>query len=155
MLIAVSQTSDPTGAWDAWSFDVDDMPDYMKFGVWEDGYYMADNNSSGDDIYVFERSVMLAGGASPQMIGFNNPYRPNSGFHCIMPLDCDGAFAPSGTPGQFMTINDDAWGGSDELWIYELDANWSNTSSSTFNRTQQLSVPSFDANFGSSWDNIS
>jgi len=155
MLIAVSQTSDPTGAWDAWSFDVDDMPDYMKFGIWEDGYYMADNNSGGTDIYVFERSEMLTGGASPQMIGFSNPNRPASGFHCIMPLDCDGnTFAPSGTPGQFMTINDDAWGGSDELWIYELDADWNNTSNSTFSRTQQLAVPAFDSDFGSNWDNI-
>jgi len=155
MLIAVSKTSDPTGQWDAWSFDVDDMPDYMKFGVWEDGYYMADNNPNGDDVYVFERAAMLTGAASPKMVGFDNPYRPQSGFHCIMPLDCDGDFAPSGTPGQFITINDDAWNnGSDQLWVYELDVNWNNLNNSTFNRKQKIDVPSFSADFGSSWDNI-
>jgi len=155
MLIAVSQTNDPTGLWDRWSFVMNGFPDYMKFGVWRDGYYMGTNTGSGDDIYVFERSVMLAGGASPQAVQFNNPYRPNSGFHCVLPLDNDGTFAPSGTPGQFITINDGAWNsGSDQLWIYELDVNWSTPGNSTFNRVQTINVNNFDSNFGASWDNI-
>ncbi len=154
-MIAVSVTDDPTGSWYKWSFDVDDMPDYGKFGIWEDGYYFSDNNSGGTDVYVFERSVMLAGGASPQMVGFSNANRPASGFHCIEPLDNDGQWAPAGTPGQFITINDDAWGGLDELWIYELSVDWSNTANSTFGRTQTIAVPQFDSNFGTSWDNIS
>ncbi len=154
-MIAVSVTDDPTGSWYQYSFDVDDMPDYGKFGIWEDGYYMADNNTSGNDVYVFERSVMLAGGASPQMIAFDNPNRPNSGFHCIEPLDNDGQFAPAGTPGQFITINDDAWGGGgDELWIYECDVDWGTPSNSTFARTQTITVPAFDSDFGSDWSNI-
>ena len=157
MLIAVSQTNDPTGSWYKWSFDVDDTPDYMKFGIWEDGYYMATNTSNGNDVYVFERSEMLTGGSSPQMVGFDNPNRPTTqdGFHCIMPFDNDGAYAPSGTPGQFLTISDGAIaGGSDELWVYELDVDWNTTSNSTFTRTQQISVPSFDSDFGNNWDNI-
>ncbi len=155
MLIAVSQTGDPTGTWDRWSFQMNGFPDYMKFGIWEDGYYMATNTSSGDDIYVFERSVMLSGGASPQMIQFDNPNRPNTSFHCIMPFDCDWSYAPSGTPGGFITINDDAWGGTgDQLWIFECSVDWNNTANSTFSRTQTINVASFDSNFGSSMDNI-
>ena len=153
MLFAVSATNDPTGQWYAYSFDVDDMPDYEKVGIWQDGYYMATNNSGANknDVYVFERSVMLNGGSNPQMIGFDNPYRPNSGFHCIQPLDNDGTFAPSGTPGMFITINDDAWGGgSDALWLYELHADWSNPNNSTFDRVQVIDVPSFDSQFNTS-----
>ncbi len=156
-MIAVSVTDDPTGSWYKWSFDVADMPDYGKFGIWQDGYYFSDNNSGNTDVYVFERSVMLAGGASPQMVGFSNANRPASSFHCIEPLDNDGQWAPAGTPGQFITINDNAWGGSvnDQLWIYELTVDWSNTANSTFGRTQTIDVPEFDSNFGTSWDNIS
>ncbi|RLD41595.1 MAG: hypothetical protein DRI89_09470 [Bacteroidetes bacterium] len=120
MLIAVSTTNDPTGTWYSWSFDVDDTPDYMKFGIWQDGYYMATNTGGGDDVYVFERDVMIAGGASPTMIGFDNPNRPVTfdGFHCLLPLDNDGDWAPSGTPGQFITIADGGQGNpADELWI--------------------------------------
>ncbi len=156
MLIAVSQTDDPTGFWDAYSFVMSGMPDYMKFGVWRDGYYMGTNTYSGSDIYVFERDEMLAGGTSPQMVQFNNPYRPNSGFHCVLPVDNDGTFAPSGTPGMFLTINDNAWGGSssDQLWLFELDVDWTTPGSSTFSRVQQIDVASFDSNFGSNWENI-
>ena len=156
MLVAVSQTNDPTGSWHKYSFDVADMPDYEKFGIWRDGYYMGTNNGSGNDIYVFERAQMLIGGTA-QMVGFNNPWRPSTidGFHCVPPLDNDGAFAPEGSPGLFITLNDDAIsGGSDQLWIYELDVNWTSPSSSTFTLTEQIGVTSFDSNFGNNWDNI-
>jgi hypothetical protein len=94
---------------------------------------------------------MLSGGSSPQMLGFDNPYRPNSGFHCIMPLDNDGQAAPSGTPGQFITINDDAWGnGGDAIWLYALNADWNTPSNSTFQRTQVITVPAFESELGGS-----
>lgn len=156
MLIAVSQTNDPTGSWHAYSFDVADMPDYEKFGIWPDGYYMGTNNSFGNDIYVFEREPMLSGGTA-QFVGFNNPWRPTTidGFMCVPPLDNDGPAAPAGEPGMFITINDDAiGGGSDQLWIYELTADWANVNNSTFVRSQQISVPAFNSNFGNNWDNI-
>jgi hypothetical protein len=156
MLVAVSQTNDPTGAWHKYSFDVADMPDYEKFGIWQDGYYMATNNSAGKDIYVFQRSQMLIGGTA-QMVGFDNPNRPTTidGFVCVPPVDNDGAFAPAGSPGLFVAFNDDAiGGGSDQIWIYELAVNWTTPTSSTFARVQQLSVSSFDSNFGNNWDNI-
>ncbi len=157
MLIAVSQTSDPTGSWYSWSYDVDDMPDYMKFGIWQDGYYMATNTSGGNDVYVFERSAMLTGDPNAQMIAFSNPNRPSTfdGFHCIMPCDNDGPWAPSGTPGTYITVADDGQSNpADELWIYELDVDWATPSNSTFQRTQTLGVNSFSGNFNSSWNNI-
>jgi PKD repeat protein len=156
MLVAVSTTNDPTGTWYKYSFDVDDMPDYEKFGIWQDGYYMGTNNSSGNDIYVFERSKMLLG-QTAQAVGFNNAWRPTTqdGFMCVPPLDNDGSFAPTGEPGLFITINDDAiGGGSDQLWIYELHVDWTTPASSTFTRTQQINVASFDSNFGNNWNNI-
>ena len=158
MLFAVSQTNDPTGSWHRYSFDVDDMPDYEKIGIWQDGYYMGTNNSGAGkkDIYVFERSKMLLG-QTAQMVGFDNAWRPTTidGFMCVPPVDNDGVFAPAGSPGLFITINDDAIaGGSDQLWIYELAVNWTTPTSSTFTRSQQLAVPAFDSNFGADWDNI-
>jgi PKD repeat protein len=156
MLMAVSSTNDPTGTWHQYSFPVSATPDYPKFSVWQDGYYMGVNNTSGNDIYVFQREQMLVGGTA-QMVGFNNAYRPNSvdGFMCVPPVDNDGAFAPAGSPGLFIAFNDDAFGGgSDQLWIYELDVDWTTTTASTFNRVQQIAVEPFDSNFGNNWDNI-
>jgi hypothetical protein len=156
MLIAVSTTSDPTGTWYKYSFDVADVPDYEKFGIWQDGYYMGVNNSSGKDIYVFERSKMLQG-LTANFVGFDNPYRPTSvdGFMCVPPVDNDGTFAPTGAPGTFIAFNDDAiGGGADQLWIYELHADWTTLTNSTFNRVQQIAVSSFDSDFGTDWYNI-
>jgi len=157
ILIAVSQTDDPTGSWYSWSFDVSDVPDYPKFGIWQDGYYMATNNPNGNDVYVFDRAAMIEGSSNPTMIGFDNPNRPNTfdGFHCILPLDNDGPWAPSGTPGQFITIVDDEQGNpSDAIWIYELNVDWTTPSNSTFARTQILNVNPFSGNFNNSWNNI-
>lgn len=156
MLMAVSTTNDPTGTWYAYSFDVADTPDYMKFGVWRDGYYMATNTYNGADIYVFERSQMLIGGTA-RGVAFDNPNRPTTidGFVVVPPLDNDGPFAPEGSPGIFIAFNDDAiGGGSDQLWIFELDADWTTPTNSTFSRVQQIAVTPFDSNFGMDWDNI-
>jgi len=155
MLMAVSATNDPTGSWHQYSFPVATMPDYPKFSVWRDGYYMGDNNTSGNDIYVFERAQMLIGGTA-QAMGFNNPWRPSSvdGFMCVPPIDNDGPLAPEGSPGLFIAFNDDAFGGTDQLWLYELTVNWSNLPSSTFVRTQQLDVLPFNSSFGNNWNNI-
>ncbi len=157
MLMAVSATNDPTGSWYAYSFDVADMPDYPKFSVWQDGYYMGDNNNSKNDIYVFERSAMLTGAASPKFAGFKNAWRPGSvdDFMVAPPVDNDGIYAPPGSPGLFIAMSDDAFNsGTDQLWIYELAVNWTNISASTFNRVQQLDVSPFDSNFGTDWTNI-
>ena len=156
VMMAVSTTSDPTGTWYQYSFVVATMPDYPKFGVWRDGYYMGDNNPSAKDIYVFQRSQMLIGGTALS-VGFDNPYRPTSvdGFMMVPPVDNDGTFAPAGSPGTFIAFNDDAvGGGSDQLWIYELTVDWTNTANSTFNRVQQLAVAAFSSNFGSDQNNI-
>lgn len=155
MLIAVSTTDDPTGTWHQYSFDVADMPDYEKFGIWRDAYYMGTNTFNGTDIYAFERDQMLIG-EDAQMIAFDNPWKPNLGGVTVPPLDNDGAFSPEGSPGMFIAANDDAWGGSvvDQLWIYEFVADWETPSNSTFDRVQELDVSSFDSDFGPTWDNI-
>lgn len=156
VLMAVSTTNDPTGTWHQYSFPVASLPDYPKYSVWRDGYYMGDNNGSGNDIYVFEREQMLVGGTA-QMVGFNNPWRPTSvdGFMCVPPVDNDGTLAPEGTPGLYIAFNDDALGGgTDQLWLYELTVDWTNTAASGFVRTQQIEVEPFSSDFGNDWNNI-
>ena len=65
--IAVSQTGDPTGAWNRYDFlwSSTNMNDYPHFGVWQDGYYMAVHEFAnaltwaGQGVAVFERDKML------------------------------------------------------------------------------------------------
>ncbi len=159
MLIAVSVTNDPTGNWFSWSFDVDDTPDYMKFGIQQDGYYMATNNRNGKDVYVFDRDAMLNGDPNPTMIGFDNPSRPATfdRFHCIMPLDNSrGDWAPANSHTRFITVADDGQGNpADELRIYNCTPDWNNPANSTFQLSQQIAVNAFSGEFdAANWDNI-
>ena len=42
MCLAISQTPDPTaGTWFLYTFDTLNFPDYPKFGVWPNGYFMS------------------------------------------------------------------------------------------------------------------
>ncbi len=138
-LVAVSQTADPTGAYYRYAFKFDHMPDYPKMGVWSDGYYLAVNrfntNSSsspaiGAGMAVLERDKMLAGDPLARMIYAKTETLGGSGSglgsdcFSMLPGDCDGTFAPAGTPNYFTYINDDSWGGKDELRIWSLKPDW-------------------------------
>jgi len=66
--VAVSLTSDATGAWNLYDFvtDASNFVDYPHMAVWPDGYYMAAHifDSAGSfilagRIYAFERDKML------------------------------------------------------------------------------------------------
>ncbi len=150
LLMAVSVTDDPTGSWYRYSWSWPALPDYPKFSIWRDGYYCSLQCSSWD-LGVFNRTAMLAGGSVDGWL-VDDPIAKSSGG--LAPVDNDGKWAPSGSPGLFITLNDDAWGGNDELWLYTMKVKWGDNGSIAFDRTQKISVGSFDSNFGSFRDNI-
>jgi hypothetical protein len=157
-LVAVSQTADPTGAYYRYAFKFDYMPDYPKMGVWRDGYYIAanrfnTNNSSspaiGAAIGVLERDKMLAGDPTAQMIYYKAETLGGSGSglgsdcFSMLPGDCDGTFAPAGTPNYFSYVNDDSWGGNDELRIWSLKPDWTTPANSVCSYVTALPVAAF------------
>jgi len=133
MLIAISVTNDPTGAWHRYGFTFPNFVDYPKFGVWPDGYYMSANAFSGSYIgvtaAVFERSQMLIG-LPAQMVFFQ---RSSGTSWSMLPSDNDGAAPPAGAPNYFGSIHDNArYGGTDGFDIYAFHVDWATTSNSTF-----------------------
>jgi len=161
MLITVSATADPDGDWNSYSFPVDYFPDYPKLGVWRDGYYMADNrywlplkgpqDTTGNDIYVFQRDKMLSGDDA-LAVAFHNAFKPrntDTTLAFVPPVHNVGEFAPAGSPGLFVGLNNDtADGGTNQVWIYELHVDWNNIWNSTFAKVQQLEVQPFSSDFG-------
>ncbi len=63
LAIGVSETNDPTGAYNVWQFDMGSFPDYPHYSVWHDGYYGTANDSSLNKTaaFVMERDAMIAG----------------------------------------------------------------------------------------------
>jgi PKD repeat protein len=146
-MIAVSQTPDPTGSWYRWEYSFTDMPDYPKFGVWPDGYYMSCNrftagagNWNGIGAVAYNRTAMLAGNASPQMVMFT--LSASNEAYSILPADCDGPFPPSGTPNYFMYMYDAS---PYHLGIYEFHVDWVTAANSTFSNYQGLTVNTFNS----------
>ena len=43
--IAVSSTNDPLGTWNCYTYSSPQFPDYLKFSIWQDGYYMTSNQN--------------------------------------------------------------------------------------------------------------
>ena len=147
-MIAISQTSDPTGSWYRYQYEFPVMPDYPHFGVWPDGYYMASNNFgnfgfANNGAYGFDRTAMLAGDPDAVRIGFTLIAGGSSGFgfSTIYPADCDGTFPDEGTPAYFGFIKRS---GSQYFGVYEFQADFADPTNSTFGNLLSLPVTSFN-----------
>jgi hypothetical protein len=148
-MIAVSQTADPTGSYYRYQYSFTNMGDYPKLGVWGDGYYMGVNRFTsgslgfaGTGAAGFNRTKMLAGDATAEMIWFE--LAASSPSRAPQPADCDGEFAPAGTPEYFGFIHDAS--SSDYFGLMEFVADWNTPANSTFGNLLQIPVESFSSN---------
>ncbi|MCX6252114.1 MAG: T9SS type A sorting domain-containing protein [Bacteroidetes bacterium] len=148
-MIAISQTPDPTGTYYRYQYQYADMGDYPKLGVWGDGYYMGVNRFSsgagsfmGTGAAAFNRTKMLAGDQTAEMVWFTLP--SSNPARAPQPADCDGDFAPAGTPEYFAYIKDGS--SSDYLGILELQVDWTTPANSTLGNLLQVPVESFNSN---------
>jgi hypothetical protein len=134
MCVAVSQTPDPTGAYFTYTFSVGSFPDYFKFGVWPDAYYMSANENTYT-AYAFNRANMLTGAPATfqKFTGGTNFY---------MPSDLDGATPPpAGAPNYFYTFKDNSFhGGTDRVEVYAFDVDWTTPGNSTFTLNASLPI---------------
>jgi len=131
MCFAISLTPDPTeGSWFLYTFDVGRFPDYPKFGVWPDGYYMSSYEPPTLGVYVFDRASMLVGDPSflvkTTIPAFGAPGVRDTR---ILPSDLDGPPPPEGTPNYFLRTVDDQQhpaNPADRIEIFEFTADWAN-----------------------------
>ncbi|MEI6822355.1 MAG: T9SS type A sorting domain-containing protein [Bacteroidota bacterium] len=153
--LAVSKTSDPTGAYYTYSYTSPQFPDYEKFSIWSDGYYMT-SNQTAQKIFVFERDSMLKGVAASRSI--NKTFTPpdGGGFFCPLPADADGQLPPYGTPCPIFSYEDDGWGTGyvDRINVYKMATTWGATPTATITLDAQLPTQAFDASYNSNWDDI-
>lgn len=160
IFIAISTTPDPTGSWYTYTFTApSSFPDYLKFSVWQDGYYMTCNQST-QRVYAFERTQMLAGNAASRFVyqTFSPPHTGNSFFVPLAGDTGDGTLAPAGTPCPIFSFSDNGWGGSfsDAVNIYKAAVNWTPaTPTMTVTSAGSVASSAFDASYSSAWNDIS
>jgi hypothetical protein len=154
--IAVSTTSDPGGSYYTYTYSSPQFPDYLKFSIWHDGYYMTSNQGT-QKVFAFERSVMLTGGnARAVYTNFNPP--DGGGFFCPLPADADGnqGLPPSGAC-PIYSFSDNGWGGgnTDAIQIYQMAVNWTPaTPTATISFVSAVPTSSFDGSYNASWNDI-
>lgn len=157
LLVAVSTTPDPLGSYYTYEFPLGTyFPDYPKYSIWTDGYYMT-ANKQGEQCYVLERDSMIAGSATAQIVGFDIPDIETSGFFSALPAHAGSSLPELGTPNYLFYFQDDAWSNqvdTDHVKIWEIDVDWLNTTNSTISTAFELDVAAFDSEFASNWDDI-
>lgn len=158
--IAVSQTSDPLGAYFRYAVPSGvNFPDYPKYGVWPDGLYIStrefapDDSFAGNGAYVVNKEQLYAGDPNAQVVSFLNPpgATPWLQGDGLLPTDLDGSTPPpAGTPNYFVGSMDDGAqydAPADALNVFEFHVDWANPTASTFTHTQTLPVAAYDSIF--------
>ena len=129
--IAISQTPNPAaGTWFLYFMSTGAIfPDYPKYGVWPDGYYVTTYESGNLGIFVMDRANMLLGNAAGYIKwGTLNALGTATVRDTrILPADLDGPPPASGTPAIFLRTVDNAQDPptvNDRIEIYEAVVDW-------------------------------
>ncbi|MDV7391845.1 hypothetical protein RZS08_10845, partial [Arthrospira platensis SPKY1] len=150
LLVAVSETSDPMGAWDAYAFSTPSFPDYPKYSIWSNAYCVTTNEQGASqvEVYFLNRAELLSGAANPTIQRITLPgVTGGPGFYVATPVDWTGATPPpTDAKPMILCLRDDAWGSvsEDGIEIYEIDIDWDTPANTTFSTTYVLTQP-FDS----------
>jgi hypothetical protein len=157
--MAVCQGSDPVN--DGWyiyttSFATGSFPDYTKFAVWSDGYYVTANIGATDKVFAVEREEMLLGNEA-QFVGFPLTGITTSGFYSPQFFHVTDDNLPATGNATVVYLQDDAWSGveSDHLKIWTVDVDWETIDNSSISAPTELSTTPFTSVFdGGSFSNV-
>ncbi len=150
LCVYVSTSPDPTGTYHRYDFPTPDFPDYPKYAVWPDAYYVTSNESS-PTVYALDRAAMLSGAAAASQ-RFTAPALSGFGFQALTPADLDGAAAPpAGAPNYMLRQRDTEIHGPNghpaddiiEVWAFHVD--WVTPANSTFTKITDVLVAEFDS----------
>lgn len=150
MLIAVSQGPDPVNdGWYTYRYNVSTFPDYPKYSIWHDGYYMT-ANKQGNHFYAFERDKLLVGDDTAQIVGFTLPgvaSNSNTVFASLAMNSVGPSLPDTSKPGYVVYLQDDAWASTsqDHIKIWEVNLDWNTTANSTIASPSELVTTPFDS----------
>jgi hypothetical protein len=108
LCVSVSQTPDPVSCgWYLYDFPTPEKPDYPKYAVWPDAYYVS-TNESAPTAYALDRFQMLVGLPATSQRFDNAPPLAGFVFQAMLPGDLDGPTPPpAGAPNVFLRHRDD------------------------------------------------
>ena len=132
------------------------FPDYPKYSIWSDGYYLT-TNTGGDNLFVIERDKVLTGDSTASIQAFDTPSQATAGFSSAQVFDIVDDDHPAPGNATLVYMQDDGWGGvsTDHLKLWTINIDWSNPSNSSISSPVQLNTTAFNSTFdGGSFSNL-
>ena len=136
--IAVSQTSDATGAYNVYAYKQPNFNDYPKFGVFNGTYFATYNMFSGNTfagarLCAYNGAAMRAGtSAAEQCFQLSNAYGG------VLPADVDGLTQPSAATSEYFLAF-----GSNSLLTWRFHVDFTNSGNSTLSGPYTTTVANF------------
>jgi subtilisin-like proprotein convertase family protein len=159
LCVYISDVADLSGSvtWTRYLFTLPNFPDYPKYGVWPNAYFVGANEGSASStvrpFYAMDRQKMLAGLPAtlqrltiPNLAGF--------GFQMTQPADLAGSNAPDAdAPGLFMRHRDDEAHNpgsnnpnADFIELYEFAVDWTTPANSAITGPITFQISEFSSN---------
>ncbi len=146
--IAVSTTSDPTGSYSVYSYDVPEN-DYPHYSIYGNSYIVTGNFNPTESgrFYAFNRQKMIDGDPTAEIATLTLPnYIGSGGFQAPQPVHSEGAGIAAG-PAPIVWFQDDAWTGvaNDHIKVWDLTIDWNNPGGAVVSAPQEIMVSAFDS----------
>lgn len=159
--VAISQTNDPVnGGWHVYSasgFQTGTFPDYTKFSIWSDGYYVTANipetdtndNTRNGQVWALERDKMLVGDISASIQAFTLTGMATNGFYSPQAFNVTDGNLPARGNATIVYMQDDAWSNvnSDHLKLWTINVDWNNPLNSTISAPTEIPTSPFTGVF--------
>jgi len=157
--VAVCAGPDPVN--DGWhiytsGFGTGSFPDYTKFAVWSDGYYVTANIGATNKVFAVEREEMLLGNDA-QFVGFPLPGIVRDGFYSPHFFSVTNNDLPAVGNATVVYMQDDAWSGisEDHIKLWTVNVDWDDITNSTISAPEEIVTSPFIGVFdGGSFSNV-
>lgn len=152
LLVAVSETEDPLGDFNVYSFGTPNFPDYPKYGIWDDAITVTTNEqgSSSLETYVINKNDLINGEdvARIQRLAVAGTTGSEQGFILAMPLDWSGTTPPpAGRDPIILSLADASWRigqQEDMVNIFSINIDWDDENNSDIVK-ESITVSPYDS----------
>jgi hypothetical protein len=151
ILVAVSQTNDPAGAYFAYNFSTPNFPDYPKYAITPEHLVMTSNEAGPTNLhqYFLDKSALIAGEAEVnfQRIEIDGTNGSEQGFYVSTPVDWNGTNMPFDSRPIALRLNDSSWAGGpdeDQIELYRFDIDYDDVNNTQVEQISIVTAP-YDA----------
>ena len=151
VLIAISDTKDPLGSYNAYSFSTPQFPDYPKYAITPTALVITTNEGGAGTLhqYFIDIEALYASEDNVTMIrvGVTGNTGTEAGFYVTTPADWNGTTLPYDNRPITLAINDSSWPGGpaqDQIEIYSFNLDFDTPANTTVDQTAVITTP-FDS----------